>query len=142
MLGALALSVDASALDAVTKCSASQNAAEPTQPESWILPQGDRAALVARGAGLFDDPSIGESDCACSTSHMNFENDKDRSGQPYPHGVAMDLAVFGMDDVTAAEMVQLCMVAPMATDTLFSDGDDLAALTSHVEDEQQRFVAR
>lgn len=135
VLGALAMS--ASTLDALA-----QDAAELTQPEGWALPEGDRADLVARGAALFDDPSIGESGSACTTCHTDFENYNDTFLQPYPHGVAMGQNMFGMDEVTAAEMVQLCMVVPMATDVFPWDSDDLAALTAYVEDEQERFIAR
>lgn len=91
---------------------------------------------------LFDDPSIGESGSACTTCHTDFENDNDTFLQPYPHGVAMGRSIFGMDEVTAVELVQLCMVVPMATTAYPWDSDDLAALTAHVEDEQERFIAR
>ena len=50
--------------------------------------------------------------------------------------------MFAMDEVTAVEMVQLCMVVPMATEPYAWDSDDLAALTAYVEDEQERFIAR
>ncbi len=140
MLGALAMSAGALAVDA-----GAQDAADVTQPEGWALPEGDRAALVARGAALFDDPSIGESGAACTTCttcHTDFENYNDTFLQPYPHGVAMGQNMFAMDEVTAVEMVQLCMVVPMATEPYAWDSDDLAALTAYVEDEQERFIAR
>ena len=132
LLGALAMSASALA----------QDAADLTQPEGWALPDGDRAALVARGAELYDDPSIGESGSACTTCHTDFENYNDTFLQPYPHGVAMGQNMFQMDEVTAVEMVQLCMVVPMATKPYAWDSDDLAALTAYVEDEQERFIAR
>lgn len=118
-----------------------QEAADLTQPEGWSLPDTDRAALVARGAELYQDPSIGESGNACATCHVDFGNYNETFLEPYPHPVAMGQNMFGMDEVTAAEMVQLCMVVPMATETLDWDSEELAALTAYVEDEQQRFAA-
>ena len=48
----------------------------------------------------------------------------------------------GMDEVTAAEMVQLCMVVPMQAEPLPWDSDELKALVAYVKDEQQRFAAQ
>lgn len=119
-----------------------QDRADLTQPEGWSLPEGDRAALVARGAELYDDPSIGESGSACMTCHTDFENYNETFRNPYPHFVAMGKNMFDMDEVTAAEMVQLCMVVPMASEPLPWDSEELAALTAFVEDERERFAAR
>lgn len=119
-----------------------QDKADLTQPEGWALPDGDRAALVARGAELYDDPSIGESGSACSTCHVDYQNYKDTFLEPYPHQVAMGLNMFDMEEVTAAEMVQLCMVVPMGSNALPWESEELAALTAYVEDEQERFAAR
>lgn len=130
------------ALSTVSAPGTAQDRADLVQPEGWSLPQGDRATLSARGAALFDDPSIGESGSACSTCHTDFANYNDTFLEPYPHFVAMGKNMFDMDEVTAAEMVQLCMVVPMATDAFPWESDDLAALTAYVEDERERFAAR
>ena len=122
--------------------SRAQDNADLTQPEGWSLPEGDRAALVARGAELFADPSIGESGSSCATCHEDFANYNETFRDPYPHFVAMGKNMFEMDEVTAAEMVQLCMVVPMGTDPLPWDSEELAALTAYVEDERERFAAR
>ena len=121
---------------------AAQDRDDLVQPEGWSLPEGDRAALVAHGADLFEDPSIGESGSSCATCHADFGNYNDTFREPYPHLVAMGSDMFGMDEVTAAEMVQLCMVVPMSADPLPWDSDELAALTAYVEDERERFAAR
>lgn len=118
-----------------------QDAADLTEPDGWALPEGDRAAMIARGAELYADASIGETGNACSTCHVEYGNYNDTFLEPYPHPVAMGQNMFGMDEVTAAEMVQLCMVVPMGTETLPWDSEELAALTAYVEDEQQRFAA-
>lgn len=133
LLAAVGMAMGASAV--------AQDAAELTQPDGWSLPEGDRAALVARGAELFADDSLGETGSSCSTCHTDFENYNDTFLEPYPHQVAMGVNMFDMDEVTAAEMVQLCMVVPMGTDPLAWDSEELAALTAYVEDEQERFAA-
>jgi cytochrome c len=119
-----------------------QERADLVQPEGWSLPAGDPAALVARGGELFADASIGESGSSCTTCHTDFENYNDTFLEPYPHFVAMGANMFERDEVTAAEMVQLCMVVPMASEPFRWDSDELAALTAYVEDERERFAAR
>jgi hypothetical protein len=47
----------------------------------------------------------------------------------------------GLDEVTAAEMVQLCMVIPMGAQPLVWNSVELAALAAYVEDIQQGFDA-
>ena len=59
--------------------------------------------------------------------------------EPYPHAVAMAKDRAGLDQVTAAEMVQLCMVIPMAAEPLDYGSLELAALTAHVEQLQAGF---
>ena len=53
--------------------------------------------------------------------------------QPYPHQVAMPLQMSGVDQVSAAEMVQFCMVNPMMAEPLAWDSRELAALVAYVE---------
>lgn len=113
-----------------------------TQPQGAEYPGADDTAMVAKGEKLFDDPSIGESGLACSNCHQDFARYKDTFKQPYPHFVAMAKGKAGMDEVTAAEMVQLCMVVPMQAEPLPWDSDTLAALTAYVKDERQRFAAQ
>jgi hypothetical protein len=62
--------------------------------------------------------------------------------QPFPHFVQMAKDRAGLDQVNAAEMVQLCMVVPMAAEPLAWDSPELAALVAYVEDERERFAAR
>lgn len=142
MRGVLLLPMLVLALATMSAPGGAQDSADLTQPEGWSLPEGDRAALAARGAELFADPSIGESGSSCATCHEDFANYNETFREPYPHFVAMGKNMFEMDEVTAAEMVQLCMVVPMGTDPLPWDSDELAALTAYVEDERERFAAR
>ncbi|MBS3805694.1 MAG: hypothetical protein KGY54_14195, partial [Oleiphilaceae bacterium] len=57
----------------------------------------------------------------------------------YPHFVAMGKQDFGMDEVHLDEMVQICMVAPMAAVPLEWDSEELAALVEYMRVEQEQF---
>ena len=59
--------------------------------------------------------------------------------EPYPHPVQMAKDRAGLDQVTAAEMVQLCMVIPMQAEPLDYGSIELAALTAYVEQLQGGF---
>jgi hypothetical protein len=116
--------------------------AKVTQPAGVELADGDPAALRARGAELFADPSIGESGLACSNCHADFAQYKQTFRKPYPHFVNMAKAKAGLDAVNAAEMVQLCMVVPMQTDPLDWQSETLAALTAFVKQQRAAFADR
>lgn len=60
-------------------------------------------------------------------------DDEATFAEPYPHYVAMAEDQTGMDEVTAAEMVQFCMVVLMRSDPLPYDSQELASLTACVE---------
>jgi cytochrome c len=109
--------------------------ARVTQGDRALNPGGlDDAALIARGGELWDDNSISTNGSACSTCHVgNYALMKATFGEPYPHPVAMAKDRAGLDQVNAAEMVQLCMIVPMATEPLAWDSQELAALAAYVE---------
>jgi hypothetical protein len=54
--------------------------------------------------------------------------------------VAMGQRDFGLDMVHLDEMVQICMVAPMAADPLAWGSKELAALTEYSRVEQKKFI--
>ena len=58
----------------------------------------------------------------------------------YPHAVAMGKRDFGMDMVYLDEMVQICMVAPMAAEPLEWGSEELAALTEYSRVQQKEFI--
>ena len=113
-----------------------------TQPEGVALADGDPQALRARGKELFNDPSIGESGLSCNTCHQDFGQYKQTFEEPYPHFVNMAKAKAGLEQVNAAEMVQLCMVVPMQTEPLNWRSRELAALAAYVAQERKAFAAR
>jgi len=116
--------------------------AEVTRPEGVALHDAATAELEARGAELFRDTNLSTNGMACASCHADLAQYRDSFAEPYPHAVAMARDMAGLDEVTAAEMVQLCMIVPMAAEPLPWDGVELAALTAYVEAERERFAAQ
>jgi len=111
------------------------------QPSSFTSLTGD-AESIAQGRTLFEDTSLSTNGLACASCHADFGAFNDTFRAPYPHTVAMAKNRAGLDPVTAAEMVQLCMVVPMASETLAWDDTRLAALTTYVEHLQGEFAQK
>jgi len=124
-------------------------AAQDLDPDDVVQPEGvslyageSREALVARGRTLYEDPSLSTNGMACQTCHEGFAAFLPTFEDPFPHHVAMAEARAGLDQVNAAEMVQLCMVVPMAAEPLPWESEELAALAAYVEVLQVEFAAR
>lgn len=145
----------AGAATAANPCATNPCAANPCAaglPAEMIL-QGDRelnshgmsgTALAARGAELWADASLsGGGDTSCSTCHAGDGTAMMNAtfAAPYPHPVAMAADRLGLEQITAAEMVQLCMAVPMNADPLDYSSVELAALTAQVLELQNGFDA-
>jgi cytochrome c len=113
-----------------------------TQPDDVEMHEGDPTELTAEGRDLFNNEGLGTSGLACQSCHEGLGNYNATFNEPYPHFVQMAQGRAGLEEVTAAEMVQLCMVVPMAADPLPWDSRELAALVAYVEDEQERFAGQ
>jgi cytochrome c len=101
---------------------------------------GDPMNLVAEGERLWQDRSLGASGLACGTCHLNYGNLNKTFLKPYPHNVAMPQQQAGLKQVNADEMVQFCMVVPMAGQPFGWASRELAALTAYTEKVQKDFV--
>lgn len=113
-----------------------------TQGDRALNPAGNsQAQLVAMGEELWGDASLSSAgSTACSTCHVGtYALMKPTFANAYPHPVGMAKDQAGLDEVTAAEMVQLCMVVPMQTEPLEWNSVELAALTAYVESIQPGF---
>jgi hypothetical protein len=117
------------------------DAALVTQGDNALSSHGmSNAELVAKGGELWNDKSLSSTGAtACSSCHMDYAMINASFAEPYPHPVKMAKERAGLDEVTAAEMVQLCMVIPMAAEPLDWGSLELAALSAHVEDLQSGF---
>jgi cytochrome c len=139
---------------AANPCAANPCAANPCAASDLpvdAIRQGDRELndhgmtwddLAARGAELWTDKSLSSTGAtSCSTCHSGDGTAMMNASfaDPYPHRVAMAKDRAGLEMVTAAEMVQLCMAIPMAAEPLDYESVELAALTAKVMDLQKSF---
>ncbi|MFQ5829224.1 MAG: c-type cytochrome [Candidatus Methylomirabilia bacterium] len=155
---ALTLAVSGSAASAQTKpsaaknpCAAKQPAQQPcaaalevdpkliTRPGGTMLFVGKRAELIRRGEQLWKDTTLSTNGLSCQTCHRRNANFKATFAKPYPHMVAMVKAKAGLAQIHMDEMVQICMVVPMAAKPLPWDSKELAALTAYVAEVQKTF---
>ncbi len=112
------------------------------QPAGVKLAGGDHAALVKQGEKLWNDRTLGSSGLACSTCHVGgYASMNTTFAKPYPHFVAMPASQGGAKQVSAAEMVQFCMLAPMQAEPFAWDSGELAALTAYVQHIQPGYKA-
>lgn len=141
---------------AANPCAANPCAANPCAGMDLpvdAIRQGDRELndhgmswdeLAARGAELWSDKSLsGTGATSCGTCHSGGGTAMMNASfaEPYPHPVAMAKDRAGLETVTAAEMVQLCMAIPMAAEPLDYGSVELAALTARVHELQGSFDA-
>jgi cytochrome c len=104
------------------------------------LASGSHSDLTALGEKLWHDRSLGSSGIACSTCHTGgYGQMKDSFDAPYPHYVEMPAQRAGVKQVSAAEMVNFCMIVPMQDDPLPWKSRELAALAAYVEKLQAGF---
>jgi len=102
-------------------------------------PDGVRLAaasprLIERGEELWNDASLGKSGLSCASCHVGQYAQMNASfAAPYPHAVAMPKQMASAAEVNAAEMVNFCMLVPMASEPLAWDSEELAALAAWVE---------
>lgn len=110
------------------------------RPDGYQPYQGNVAELRALGEKLFNDNSLSSNGLSCATCHANGAGYNATFKNEYPHMVAMGQRDFGLDMVHLDEMVQICMVAPMAADPLAWGSKELAALTEYSRVEQKKFI--
>lgn len=113
-----------------------------TPPADVSRYEAPREDLVATGERLFSDTSLSTNGMSCATCHAEFQNYNPTFAEPYPHFVQMGQAVAGLDEVTAEQMVQLCMMVPMSADPLAWESEELAALTAYVVELREEFATR
>ncbi|HRK57741.1 MAG TPA: hypothetical protein PLQ67_09495, partial [Burkholderiaceae bacterium] len=101
------------------------------RPAHYRPYQGQQADLVAEGKALFADTKLSSNGLSCQSCHVGGGAYQASFAQPYPHPVAM-ASENGFEAIHADEMVQLCMVKPMAAQPLAWDSKALAALTAYV----------
>ena len=96
--------------------------------------------LLKLGRALWNDRGLSTNGLACGVCHQNNGNFNDTFAKPYPHRVAMPYRMSGVDKVELDEMVQFCMLQPMAAEALPWDSPELAALTAYGVEVQRAFA--
>ncbi|MCC6208574.1 MAG: cytochrome C peroxidase [Gammaproteobacteria bacterium] len=113
-----------------------------TRPKHYRPYKGAQAELVTYGKELFNDTSLSTNGMSCNTCHQSHGAFNETFTKPYPHFVKMPSDRSGLQAVHLDEMVQFCMVAPMAAQPLPWDGKELAALTAYTATLQKDFKPR
>ncbi|MDE2604479.1 MAG: hypothetical protein KGL68_01010 [Burkholderiales bacterium] len=109
--------------------------AQITRPPGYKPMAGD----VALGEKLFNDTKLSTNGMSCASCHANHGAFQASFAKPYPHTVAMARDQLGRKTVYLDEMVQGCMVMPMAAKPLPWDSKELAALTTYTATLQKTF---
>jgi cytochrome c peroxidase len=133
--------IAAAAFSASTVLAAGNTADSPglqtTRPSGYKPIAGD----AKLGAQLWQDTKLSSNGMACASCHANHGAFQPSFVQAYPHTVQMAKDQLGRTVVHLDEMVQACMVMPMAAKPLPWDSRELAALVAYVRLEQKSFQA-
>lgn len=105
------------------------------RPPGYKPLKGDSLA----GEALFNDKKLSTNGMACATCHANHGAFSASFAKPYPHTVAMARDQLGRKAVYLDEMVQVCMLMPMAAKPLPWGSHELADLTAYVAGLQKTF---
>lgn len=110
-----------------------------TRPTGTQLAAGKTDELLKEGEKLWNSKSLSTNGMSCQTCHQANGAFKASFVKPYPHTVAMANDRAGLKKIALDEMVQLCMVAPMAAKTMPWDSRELAALTAYTGQVQKHY---
>ncbi|MBE9562637.1 MAG: hypothetical protein IMF12_07230 [Proteobacteria bacterium] len=78
---------------------------------------------------------------SCQTCHKQGKAAFGKNfAKPYPHSVGMVKSKFGVAQVKLDEMIQFCIIEPMAGKPLAWDSKELAALTAYTQKLQNEFL--
>lgn len=109
--------------------------ASTIRPPGYKPLRGDPDA----GKALFNDKRLSTNGMSCASCHANHGAFSTSFAKPYPHTVAMARNELGHKSVYLDEMVQACMVMPMAAKPLPWNSKELADLTAYVTELQKTF---
>jgi cytochrome c len=110
-----------------------------TRPAGTHLADGKHAELAAFGKQLFSDTKLSGNGMSCASCHTGNASFAKTFAQPYPHFVKMAADRGGFKKIALDEMVQFCMIVPMAAKPLAWNSRELAALTAYTADIQKTF---
>jgi len=131
----IALAVAVIALSSAAALATEDPGAQITRPAGYKALSGD----AKLGEKLFNDPKLSTNGMSCASCHANHGAFSDSFAKPYPHTVAMAEDQLGRKTVHLDEMIQGCMVMPMAAKPLPWNSKELAALTAYLLEVQKTF---
>ncbi len=138
-----ALAQEKSRPAAANPCASKQPAAaaQKVDPKLVTRPKGTKLAAGDKTLGerLWKDVKLSTNGMSCATCHTGNANFNATFAKPYPHLVAMAKEKGGVKQVSVDEMVQFCMVVPMAAKPLPWDSKELAALSAYTLEVQKGF---
>lgn len=123
------------ALAAATVFAQTDPSAATLRPPGYKPLKGDPEV----GKALFNDTKLSSNGMSCASCHANYGAFSPSFAKPYPHTVVMARDRLGRKRVYLDEMVQACMVMPMAAKPLPWDSKALADLTAYVAELQKTF---
>ncbi|MCK5876209.1 MAG: hypothetical protein KAG43_01135 [Candidatus Marithrix sp.] len=110
------------------------------RPAGTELITGNQEELLQEGKELWSNSSLSSNNMSCQTCHQQGKAAFGKNfAEPYPHAVEMVKGKFGIGQVQLDEMVQFCIVEPMAGKLLAWDSKELAALTAYTQKLQSEF---
>lgn len=124
-------------------CAAKSDRIDSTKvkrPTGTRLAPGDHAALVKEGEMLWNDTRLSTNGLSCNSCHADHNSFSASFARPYPHKVGMVKERAGIKGaIHLDEMVQFCMMAPMAAQPFPWDSRELAALTAYTAEMQKTY---
>lgn len=116
------------------------NPAVVTRPAGTHLANGKHDDLVKEGEVLWNNVKLSSNGMSCNTCHQNHNTFSASFSKPYPHKVNMVKERAGIKgEVHLDEMVQFCMLAPMASKQFPWNSRELAALTAYTAEVQKTY---
>ena len=110
-----------------------------TRPKDTKLLDMPPKEAMALGEQLWLDTKMSSNGLACNSCHVNNAAFKTSFAEDYPHAVQMADNQAGVKLVHLDEMVQFCMLVPMAMQPFPWDSKQLAALTAYTAEQQKTF---
>lgn len=114
---------------------AGDTGAQITRPAGYKPMSGD----ASLGEKLFNDTKLSTNGMNCASCHANHGAFQSSFAKPYPHEVAMAKDQLGRKTVHLDEMIQGCMVMPMAAKPLPWNSKELAGLNAYLLSVQKTF---
>jgi len=121
-------------------CAAGVDRKLVTRPKGTKPYSAPRAQLVSAGKQLWSDTKLSTNGMSCNTCHQGNAAFGPTFAKPYPHQVAMAEQQSKLKRITLEQMVQFCMIVPMAARPLAWDSKALAALTAYSGVVQKDFI--